>query len=107
MAQIWSLVLSYLLWIISTALGILIMLKSLELLSSVFGLISGNRWVHSALDRFGVLILGLMCLVFVLFCEHYYQQGASENKLWRRFGLITAVELSLLILAGIVPPLIS
>jgi len=105
MAQIWSLVLSYLLWIISTALGILIMLKSLELLSSVFGLISGNRWVHSALV--GVLVLGLMCLVFVLFCEHYYQQGASENKLWRRFGLITAVELSLLILAGIVPPLIS
>ena len=99
-------VLGYVLWIVSAALGVLDMFVSRGLLMRVFALTSANRWVLGAIDRFGILILGLIGLAFVIFCEHYYREGVEENVLWRRFGQITAAELFLLILAGLVPFLI-
>ncbi|MEA3344709.1 MAG: hypothetical protein U9Q78_00435 [Chloroflexota bacterium] len=107
MSRTWNYVVSYLLWAVSATLGIFDMLKSLEFLSSIFGLLSPNRWVHSALDKFGILTLGLIGLTFVIFCEHYYREGVKEKMLWRRFGLVTAVEFCTLLVAGFVPSLIS
>lgn len=90
-------VVGHMLWLVSAALGIFEMVVTHRVLSGVFGLISGNRWVHSALDRFGILILGLVGLGFVLFCEHYYREGVERDVLWRRFGLVTGAEVVLLI----------
>lgn len=106
MSRTWSYVLCYVLWIVSAALGVLDMFVSRGLVMRIFALTRTNRWVLGAIDRFGFLFLGLIGLAFVIFCEHYYREGVERNVLWRRFGLITAAELFLLVLAGLVPFLI-
>ena len=103
MSRTWSYVLGYVLWIVSAALGVLDMFVCWGLFMRVFTLTSANRRVLAAADRFAILFLGLIGLAFVIFCEHYYREGVEKNVLWRRFGLVTAAELFLLVLAGLVP----
>jgi hypothetical protein len=106
MSRTWSYVLGYVLWVVSAALVVLDMLVSRGLFMRILTLTNANRWVLGAIDRFGFLFLGLIGLAFVIFFEHYYREGIERNVLWRRFGLITAAELSLLFLAGLVSFLI-
>jgi len=103
MRRVLGYVLCYLLWVVSAALGFLGLLVGRGLLIGLFSLTRANRWVLSAIDKFGLLILGLICLGFVIFCESYYREGVEESKLWKRFGLVTAAEFFLFLLAYVVP----
>lgn len=96
MSRTLSYIVSHLLWLVSGALAAFEMLVGLRVLSGFFGLVSGNRWLHSTLDRFAVLILGLMSLAFVILCEYYYRKGVERGALWRRFGLVTGAQVLML-----------
>lgn len=76
-------------------------MRTLTLLTNasegIYGLDGVTHWTLGAIDRFGILILGIVGLAFVIFCEYYYRKGVDRNALWRRFGLVTGMELGLLI----------
>ncbi|MCB0064345.1 MAG: hypothetical protein KDE19_19610 [Caldilineaceae bacterium] len=93
-------VVSFLLWLISTALLILDVLYGRLLLMGLFQLGEINYWVLSFIDRTGVLILGLIALCFSLFFEYYYRKGVDNQQLWPRFLRATLFQL-VIILAGL------
>ena len=94
-------------WIITGVLGLLGILIARSVVNKTYIALRLNPWALGAVDKWGFLLLGLVWLVFVIVCENYYREGIEGNVLWRRFGLITAAELFLLILIGLVPFLIS
>jgi hypothetical protein len=108
----WRYPLGYLLWLVSTVIGLIDVIAMRSLLLRVLTALarrSGglraaegfNHWSVEAIDQFGILILGAFGLVFVIFCERFYMKGVEENKLWKRFGIVTAVEVGIL-LAGLI-----
>lgn len=56
-------------------------------------------YVRNAVDRFGALALGILCVLMVVVVEHYYRTGVEAGRLWRRFALATAVEFGVLFVA--------
>ncbi len=99
-------VIGYLLWVISVALAIIDMLVGRGLVMRIATRTDANRWILGAVDRFGILILGLIAFAFVLFCEYYYREGVRRHQLWRRFVQITALELTVLLVAYVAPILL-
>ncbi len=100
-------VLCYVLWFITVALGLynLLSIRGLYLLILEVGALKGsfNPWAISAADKFAFLILAVIFLAFVIYCESYYRVGVIKSKLWRRFSLITGGQFILLFLINIIP----
>ena len=74
-----------------------------ELLGRLSVLLMADIWVSAVVDKFALLILGLAWLVFAIASENYYRKGVGEGNLAKRFGLVVAAELSVPVLAYIVP----
>jgi len=55
-----------------------------------------DHWTVEAIDQFGILILGAIGLIFVIFCERYYTDGLANGHLGKRFGILTGVQVALL-----------
>ena len=91
MKQILSYLLCYVLWAITSALGLLgiVIAKAVINRASIFRL---NPWVFRAVDKWSFFLLGLVWLMFVVACEGYYREGVSRGKLWPRFARVTGVE---------------
>ena len=69
----------YLCWLTtaaSTLLAILLIRNSINLIWPALG---GSRWVLRPIDRFGLVLMGLGWLVFVLFLENYYRTGVYRG----------------------------
>jgi len=69
--------LSYVCWISTAAVTLLSILLMRNTLNVVWPLLGGNRWALRPIDRFGLVLMGMGWLVFVLFLEHYYRTGVS------------------------------
>jgi hypothetical protein len=69
--------LCYLCWLFTAVATILSILLVRNTLNVVWPLLGGNRWLLRPIDRFGLILMGLGWLVFVLFLEHYYRAGVS------------------------------
>ncbi|HEY65065.1 MAG TPA: hypothetical protein G4O02_10900 [Caldilineae bacterium] len=95
-------IIGYLLWLLSSALAVLDLIAARATVMRIATVIGLGRWVLGAIDRFGILILGVVGCAFVLFCEYYYREGVAKRRLWYRFGRVSAVEIGVLILAYIV-----
>ena len=106
MGQIWSYVLCYLFWIVSVGLGLLDMILIRELLGQFSDLLVADIWICVVVDKFALLILGLIWIAFTIVSENHYRKGISEGDLVRRFALVTAAELSVPVLAYVMPFLI-
>jgi hypothetical protein len=55
-------------------------------------------WMMGAVDKFGLLLFGLIALVWVLYIEHYLRQGIELGVFWQRVlrvGLIQLVVLGI------------
>ncbi|MBN1249675.1 MAG: hypothetical protein JXC32_18575 [Anaerolineae bacterium] len=102
--------LALVLWLVSSALTVVIiaalrrfLLRAAIALSERTGGLHGtgpvDHWTVEAVDQFGVLVLGAAGLVFVLVSEPLYRHGLQRGRLWQRFGIVTAVQLGLLLLS--------
>ena len=91
---------SFLLWLIATALLVLDVIYGRLLLMALAGVTGWNHWVMSFIDRASIFILGLIALGLALYFEHYLRQSIAKRQLWPRFLRIAAIEL-LIILLGI------
>ncbi len=71
--DIFGYILAYLFWLITAAIGMLAIFQTRNMINVVWPALGGNRWVLRAVDRFGLLFLGLLWLVYVIFVEQYYR----------------------------------
>ncbi|OQA43996.1 MAG: hypothetical protein BWY52_01720 [Chloroflexi bacterium ADurb.Bin325] len=105
MRQVSKLVLAYLLWAVTIALGLYVVNVIRQTLVGLLDLSRQgvaavdefNRLMQrNAIDRFGVVILGIVLLVLIIIAEELYRTGAARGTLARNFFLITAIELGAL-----------
>jgi hypothetical protein len=86
---------SYILWFITAALGILDVLIIRRLLLEIALVLDVNPWAYGAVDKFGLLILGIGWIILTYGAEAYFRRAAaiSLHKLLRSFGLVTGTQI--------------
>lgn len=98
-----SVVSYYALWFITGALGLLDLVVARRVLLEVHFALRVNPWALAAVDKFGLLILGITWLVLFLLCESWYQRAAalSLGRLLKRFAAVTGAQIGFLVAAGV------
>ena len=97
----------YFLWMVSTLLAVVdivatrrfllrLSIAMAERTGGIHGTGPFDHWTVEAIDRFGILILGAISLIFVIFCERFYTDGAASGHLGKRFGIVTGVQVAIL-----------
>jgi hypothetical protein len=82
-------VLAYLCWLIAAAVGMLTLLVIRNTLNFVWPMLGGSRWVLRPIDRFGLVIMGLIWLIYVIFVEQDFRTAitlARERRSRERPG---------------------
>jgi hypothetical protein len=82
-------VLAYLLWAVSVAAAIAILLLTRTSIIIALGVTPWDRYVEHALNQFGFLFLAIFSLAVVVFIEHYYRTAVEQGKLFLRFFLVS------------------
>ncbi|MCD6285880.1 MAG: hypothetical protein J7M39_08215, partial [Anaerolineae bacterium] len=54
---------------------------------------------RNAVDRFSIVVLGVLSVLLVVGVEHYYRTGVEKGQLLRRWVLVTAIESGVLFVA--------
>ena len=83
----------YAFWFIAAAITLVAVFQARNTLNTiwpVFGNSNQWRWLLRPIDRFGLLFLGLVWLVYVIFIEHYYREGVTVLRM-KRDGLHTNI----------------
>ncbi len=80
----------YAIWLVLAALALWLMLMLRINLLDLVRFFDWGPWVMGALDKFGILFLGVAWLVFVLFAEHYLRQGVEQQRLLPRSVRVAA-----------------
>jgi hypothetical protein len=57
------------------------------------------RYTGDAVDRFTLIILAILLIVWLVFTEAYYRAGVDRGELARRFALLTTIEFGILFVA--------
>ena len=73
----------YMFWLLAAllALGAVFLLRAA--LNALWPAMGWGRWLLRAVDRFGLVLLGLLWLVYVIFCEHHLRSGITEARIRR------------------------
>jgi hypothetical protein len=95
-------VIAYLLWFVSVALAITVLLAWRSSAMIVLGVTQWDRYLEHALNQFGFLFLGIFGLTVIVFTEHYYRTGVEKAQLYVRFFWVTFIELAVLTVAHLV-----
>lgn len=82
--------LAYAVWLAAAAAGLLPLLYGPAALAGLMELLEANRWVTSAYQRFGFVLLGLGWLVGVLYAEHYLRVSVAKRRLGRAIRRVAA-----------------
>ena len=105
----------YLLWIISSALSLLDWALIRAAVTSLATVIAAAiptdlqlrrqwsaRWALRAVDPCTVAVLTVLVLASIISFDYLYRDGLIRGTIKRRFGIVTTVQASLLIVAGII-----
>lgn len=68
---------AYLCWICTAAAGMLVMFQARNTLNVLWPVLGGSRWVLRPVDRFGLVFMGLLWLVYVIFVEQHYRSAIT------------------------------
>lgn len=85
----------YAFWFVGAAIGLVAIFQARNALNTiwpVFGDSNQWRWLLRPIDRFGLLFLGLVWLVYVIFMEHYYRESITLLRM-KRDGLHTTASI--------------
>ena len=69
--------LAYLCWLCTAAVGMLTVFQTRNMINVFWPVLGGNQWVLRAIDRFGLVFLGLAWLVFVIFVEQHFRSAIT------------------------------
>ncbi len=100
---------AYLLWVISTGAGILVLnlMRETVLLAIVVNAAASDLTPRekfyqnlqvTAVQTWSILVAGLLVLILLVWLESFYRTGAGARKLWKRFFLVSGIEFSALFL---------
>lgn len=91
-------VLAYLLWALSVAAAITVLLSSRSALMIALGVTPWDRYFEHAINQFGFLFLAIFGLAIIVFTEHFYRTGVEKGRLFIRFFFVSFWELLVLTL---------
>jgi hypothetical protein len=104
-------ILAWVLWAITCAIGVFVAYMVHTALVSVTNVIvtaaAGNdshlvfqaTQTTKAVYQFGLVILAILLIIWLVFTEAYYRAGVDKGDLARRFALLTTVEFGILFVA--------
>jgi hypothetical protein len=82
--DVFSYVLAYAFWLLNAALSMLALFMARTALNTAWPVLVGteatDRWLLRAVDRFGLVLMGLLWLVYVIFVEHQYRSSITEAR---------------------------
>ncbi len=81
----------YAIWLALAALGIWLLFEWQTTLFRLAVWLRANPWVARAIERFGVVTLGLAWLVGILWLEDYLRSGVEKDVLWKRAARATLI----------------
>lgn len=84
----------YLLWLVTAALGILDVLVARTLILEIAHSSGLNPWAFAAVDKFGLILLGVGWIILVYLWEARYRKAArqSSRQLLQSFAVATAIQ---------------
>lgn len=85
-------ILFYLLWLITVALGILILFISRSVVMAAIALLIENIWLHRILDKAAFVFAGIGILVVVGWSEYYLRKGMRNKQLLKNFLRVMGIE---------------
>lgn len=103
-----SLLLAYLLWLVTLALGIWFAVISREAFETYLGkyfIQEQGQFTLTRQARFWDLVFAvvvwLLWFVMMIITEEYYRRGVRKNALWQRFARVAGILLILIFLADL------
>jgi hypothetical protein len=111
--RISSFVLAYVLWLLSVAIGALVLLQARDTVLTAITMSTYNRLASNsremfyaslqvrAMDQWSYLLLGILVIVFIVVVEFLYRTGLQAGKLRLRVVQITAIEFFILFFANL------
>jgi hypothetical protein len=72
--------LAYWFWIMGAALGMVALFVIRQMLNVMWPALGGSRWVLRAVDRFALVFLGLVWLVYSIFMEQFLRMAITEVR---------------------------
>lgn len=76
--------LAYLFWILGAAVSMLALFMIRNMINVMWPVLGGNRWVMRAIDRFALVFLGLVWLVYSISTEHLFRSAITDVRERRR-----------------------
>ena len=77
-------VIAYALWLVTAALGFLALLQTRSMINIVWPILGGSRWVLRAVDRFALLALGIIWVLYAILAEDRFRSSVTLSR-QRRF----------------------
>ena len=84
--DIFGYILAYMCWLCTAAAGMLALFQARNALNTVWPALGSSnqwRWLLRPIDRFGLLLMGLLWLVYVIFVEQHYRSGITIVRVRR------------------------
>ena len=75
--------LAYACWVATALTGMLALLVIRNMVNIVWPVLGGSKWVLRPVDRFGLVFLGLVWLVYVIFMEQHYRSSITIVRVRR------------------------
>jgi hypothetical protein len=72
--------LAYWFWILGAAISMLAVFMIRQMVNVMWPALGGNRWVMRAIDRFGLVFLGLVWLVYAIFTEQFFRTAITQVR---------------------------
>jgi len=76
-------ILAYVCWLLVAAVSLLTALIVRNTLNVVWPIMGGSHWILRAVDRFGLVGLGLIWLVYVILAEHNFRSAITDVRFRR------------------------
>jgi hypothetical protein len=74
---------AYWFWILGAAISMLALFMIRQMLNVMWPAVGGNRWVMRAIDRFALVFLGLVWLVYSILTEQLFRSAITEVRVRR------------------------
>lgn len=86
-------------WILLSALSIILIFTCRDALFVSAVWLQFNPWVVRALDRFAIVIFGLIAFMHCIWLEYYLRRGRESRQLGRRIYQVAKIQAAILIIS--------
>jgi hypothetical protein len=88
----------YTLWLLFFATGFWLIIQVRLVLMALGRLTPANHWILGAVDRYALLLLGVVWLILVFVLEAYLRGGVHKGIFWSRVGRVVVWLVGFLVL---------